>query len=273
MTSSKAIRAAETSLKQCGGRGCLFKAAPRFDPEVHPNIGEQPGVRVLADPSAGRFRSGACVGECSGEQSDDDSRGMTSLYMSQAYDPAAAASSQPFSQPCASVGGGSCPSQTLAQLAREVGHTPTTAVSSFYLVGFAQAAKADAARVGLAIDYMRHAEDDVEPPRAGLPRLTTIEVTPEEVGPHAVKLDEASRAKLAAAGADPEQVERELHGMRRGDRKLLAEVVYGAKGGVPRIELEEQLRWYSIAPTEEEEERIARGETVTFVIGTDDPNP
>ena len=76
-----------------------------------------------------------------------------------------------------------------------------------------------------------------------------------------------------SAGADSEQVERELHGMRRGDRKLLAEVVYGAKGGVPRIELEEQLRWYSIAPTEEEEERIARGETVTFLVGGDPPAP
>jgi hypothetical protein len=155
---------------------------------------------------------------------------------------------------------------------RELGHTPTTAMSSFYLVGLAQAAKADAARVGLAIDYMRDDDEDVEPPRAGLPRLTTIEVTPEEVGPDGVKLDEASRAKLAAAGADPGQVERELHGMRRGDRKLLAEVVYGTKGGVPRTELEEQLRWYSIAPTEEEEERIARGETVTFLVSTDNPN-
>ena len=146
--------------------------------------------------------------------------------------------------------------------------TPTT-VSSFYLVGLAKAAKADAARVGMAINYMRDVDEaaTVEPPSAGLPRLTTIEVVPEEVGPNGVKLDEASRAKLAAAGADPEQVERELHGMKRGDKKLLADVVYGAKGGVPRPELEEQLRWYSIAPTEEEEERIARGETVTFLVG------
>jgi hypothetical protein len=127
----------------------------------------------------------------------------------------------------------------------------------------------------MAINYMRDRDDDaaVEPPLGGLPRLTTIEVVPEEIGPDGVKLDEASRAKLAAAGVDPDQVERELHGMRRGDKKLLADVVYGAKGGVPRAELEEQLRWYSIAPTEEEEERIARGETVTFLVAGDQPPP
>jgi hypothetical protein len=55
--------------------------------------------------------------------------------------------------------------------------------------------------------------------------------------------------------------------MRPGDRKLLADVVYGAKGGVPRTEIDEQLRWFGIAPTEEEEDRIARGETVTFLVG------
>jgi hypothetical protein len=132
-------------------------------------------------------------------------------------------------------------------------------------------AKADAARVGLTIEHMRDEDDVVEPPRGGLPRLVTIEVRPEEVGPTGVKLDEASRAKLAAAGVDVEQVERELHGMERGDKKLLAEVVYGAKSDVPRAEVEEQLRWYSIAPTEEEEERIARGETVTFLVGDDPP--
>jgi hypothetical protein len=135
----------------------------------------------------------------------------------------------------------------------------------FYIL--AGLARADAARVGLMIEHMRHEDDVVEPPRGGLPRLTTIEVTPEELGPNGVKLDEASRAKLAAAGADVEQVERELHGMRRGDKKLVGEVVYGTQPGVPRPELEEQLRWYAIAPTEEEEERIARGETVTFVVG------
>ena len=151
-----------------------------------------------------------------------------------------------------------------------MGHTPAT-LSSFYLVGLAKAAKADAARVGMAINYMRDVDEaaTVEPPSAGLPRLTTIEVTPEEIGPNGVKLDEASRAKVMAAGADPDQVERELHGMKRGDKKPLADVVYGAKGGVPRTELEEQLRWYGIAPTEEEEERIARGEPVTFFIGGD----
>jgi hypothetical protein len=123
----------------------------------------------------------------------------------------------------------------------------------------------------MAIDYMRDVDDaaEVEPPRTGLPRLTTIEVTPEEIGPNGVKLDEASRAKLAAAGADPDQVERELHGMKRGDKKLLADVVYGTERGVPRAELEEQLHWFSIVPTHEEEERIARGETVTFLVGED----
>jgi hypothetical protein len=146
--------------------------------------------------------------------------------------------------------------------------------SSFYVVGLAMAAKADAARVGITVHYLRdlEADENVEVPRAGLPRLTTIEVTPAEVGPDGVRLDEASRAKLSAAGADPDQVERELHGMKRGDRKLLAEVVFGAKSGVPRGELDEQLRWYSVAPTEAEEERIARGETVTFVVGPDGPN-
>ena len=120
---------------------------------------------------------------------------------------------------------------------------------------------------------MRDDDYDVETPRAGLPRLTTIKVVPKEIGPDGVKLEEASRAKLAAAGVDPDQVERELHGMKRGDKKLLADVVYGAERGVPRTELEEQLRWYSIAPTEEEEGRIARGETVTFIVGGDPPAP
>jgi hypothetical protein len=144
---------------------------------------------------------------------------------------------------------------------------------SFYLVGLAQAARADAARIGMMIDYMRDEDRDdaVEPPRTGLPRLVTIEVRPDEVGPDGVKLDEASRAKLVAAGADVAQVERELHGMRRGDRKLLGEVVYGTEGGAPRADIEEQLRWFGIAPTEEEEERIARGETVTFLVGGDSP--
>ena len=155
------------------------------------------------------------------------------------------------------------------------GILPTATVSSYYLVGLAQAAKADAARVAIAADLMRDVDYTaaVKPPEGGLPRLATIEVVPEEVGPNGVKLDEASRARLAAAGVDPDQVERELHGMKRGDKKLLADVVYGAERGVPRTELEEQLRWYSIAPTEEEEERIARGETVTFIVGRDPPAP
>ena len=142
-------------------------------------------------------------------------------------------------------------------------------MSSFYLVGLAQAARADAARVGLVVNYLRDVDRDaaVEPLRGGLPQLTTIEVTPEEVGPSGVRLDEASRAKLVAAGIDPDQVERELHGMQPGDRKLLADVVSGAEAGTPRSKVDEQLRWFGIAPTEEEEERIARGETVTFLIG------
>ena len=92
-------------------------------------------------------------------------------------------------------------------------------MSSFYLVGLAQAAKADAARVGLVVNYLRDVDRDAaaEPLRGGLPQLTTIEVTPDEIGPNAVKLDQASRAKLAS--------------------------------------------------TEEEEDRIARGETVTFLVG------
>jgi hypothetical protein len=139
---------------------------------------------------------------------------------------------------------------------------------SFYLVGLALAAKADAAREGILIRYLRDADDvdAAEPLQGGLPRLTTIEVTPEEVGPNGVRLDEASRAKLAAAGADPDQVERELRGMKRGERKMLADVVYGAQTGTPEAEVDEQLRWFGIAPTEEEEERIARGETLTFLI-------
>jgi hypothetical protein len=67
-------------------------------------------------------------------------------------------------------------------------------------------------------------------------------------------------------GVDPDQVELELRGMKRGDRKLLTDVVYGASNDVPRAELDEQLRWFGIALTEEEEESIARGETVTFLI-------
>ena len=148
-------------------------------------------------------------------------------------------------------------------------HNPVT-----YVLASLLGAEADSARTGIAIDYLRDLEPDdddaagdVDSPRAGLPRLTTIEVTPEEVGPDGVRLDEASRTKLAAAGADPDQVERELHGMRPGDKKLLADVVFGAKPGLPRAELDEQLRWYCIAPTEEEEELIARGETVTFLVG------
>jgi hypothetical protein len=126
--------------------------------------------------------------------------------------------------------------------------------------------------VGLAIRHIRRDENvELPPSQVGLPRLTTIEVTPEELGPDGVKLDAASRAKLAAAGIDVQQVERELHGMKRGDRKLLAEVVYGTRAGVARPQIEEQLRWFGIAPTEEEEERIARGETVTFLLGSDPP--
>jgi hypothetical protein len=98
-------------------------------------------------------------------------------------------------------------------------------------------------------------------------------VTPEETGPDGVKLDAASRAKLVAAGADPDQVERALHGMRRGDKKLLAEVVYGTQADAPRAEVEEQLRWFGIAPTEDEEERIVRGETVAFTVGDDEAPP
>jgi len=133
---------------------------------------------------------------------------------------------------------------------------------SFYLVG----AVADKARAAIVINYLRDADRVTESPHGGLPRLATIEVTPEEVGPNAVRLDEASRRKLVAAGVDPDQVEQELRGMERGDRKLLADVVYGAKRDVPRSEIDEQLRWFGIVPTEEEEERIARGETVTFLL-------
>ena len=131
-----------------------------------------------------------------------------------------------------------------------------------YLVG----ATADKARVAIVVDYLRDRDRVADPLRGGLPHMTTIEVTPDEVGPNAVRLDEVSRRKLAAAGLDPELVEEELRGMKRGDRKLLADVVYGAKTDVPRGEIDEQLRWFGIAPTEEEEERIARGETLTFLL-------
>jgi hypothetical protein len=133
-----------------------------------------------------------------------------------------------------------------------------------YIVG----ASADKARAAIVVNYLRDADRAaaLEPPRGGLPRLVTIEVTPEEVGPNGVRLDATSRAKLVAAGVDPEVVERELHRMERGDRKLLGDVVYGATADVPRGEIDEQVRWFGIAPTEEEEERIARGETVTFLV-------
>jgi hypothetical protein len=131
-----------------------------------------------------------------------------------------------------------------------------------YLVG----ASADKARVAIVVNYLRDRDRVIDPPGGGLPRLTTFEVTPEEVGPDAVRLDEASRRKLVAAGVDPDLVEQELRGLKRGDRKLLADVVYGAKGDAPRAEVDEQLRWFGIAPTEDEEERIARGETVTFLV-------
>jgi hypothetical protein len=131
-----------------------------------------------------------------------------------------------------------------------------------YLVG----ATADKARVAIVVNYLRDRDRGADPPRGGLPHMTTIEVTPDEVGPNAVRLDEASRRKLAAAGLDPELVEQELRGMKRGDRKLFADVVYGAKTDVPRREIDEQLRWFGVAPTEEEEERIVRGETVTFLL-------
>jgi len=131
-----------------------------------------------------------------------------------------------------------------------------------YLIG----ASADKARAKIVINYLRDRDRVADLPRGGLPRLATFEVTPEEVGPNGVRLDEASRRKLVAAGIDPDLLEEELHGMKRGDRKLLADVVYGARSGVPRAEVDEQLRWFGIAPTEEEEERIARGETVTFLL-------
>jgi hypothetical protein len=138
---------------------------------------------------------------------------------------------------------------------------------SAYLV--AGAAVADAGRARIMVRYLRDVDRAAvtEPLQGGLPQLVTIEVTPEEIGPEGLKLDAESRAKLAAAGVDPDVVERELHGMKRGERKLLADVVYGAKDGAPRKELDAQVRWFGIVPTEEEEERIARGETVTFLIG------
>jgi hypothetical protein len=138
-------------------------------------------------------------------------------------------------------------------------------MSSYLIAG---AAVADSARAGIVIRYLRDVDraTDTESPQVGLPRLVTIEVTPEEVGPNGVRLDASSRAKLAAAGLGPDEVERQLHGMKRGDKKLLADVVYGADSGVPRREIDEQLRWFGIAPTEDEEERIARGETVTFLL-------
>jgi hypothetical protein len=132
-----------------------------------------------------------------------------------------------------------------------------------YIVG----AVADRARAAIVINYLGDAERAGAAPRGGLPRLVVIEVMPEEVGPDAVRLDPESRAQLVAAGADPDLVEAELHGMKRGDRKLLADVVYGAAPDAPRAEVDEQVRWFGIAPTEEEEERIARGETVTFLVG------
>lgn len=132
----------------------------------------------------------------------------------------------------------------------------------------AGSAVADAARMGITVRYLRDADRAVvEPLQGGLPQLTTVEVTPQEVGPSGVRLDEASRVRLVAAGVDPDVVERELHGMKRGDHKLLADVVHGASDGVPAAEVEEQVRWFGIVPTEEEEERIARGETVTFLVG------
>jgi hypothetical protein len=138
---------------------------------------------------------------------------------------------------------------------------------SAYLV--AGAAVADAGWARIMVRYLRDVDRAAvtEPLQGGLPQLVTIEVTPEEIGPEGLKLDAESRAKLAAAGVDPDVVERELHGMKRGERKLLADVVYGAKDGAPRKELDAQVRWFGIVPTEEEEERIARGETVTFLIG------
>lgn len=139
----------------------------------------------------------------------------------------------------------------------------------YYLAVLGPSASADAARVGITVRALRDIDADaaVEPLQGGLPELTAIEVTPEEVGPNALRLDAASRAKLVAAGVDPDQVERELHGMKPGDRKLLADVVHGARSGLPQAEVDEQLRWFGIAPTEEEAERIARGETVTFLVG------
>jgi hypothetical protein len=131
-----------------------------------------------------------------------------------------------------------------------------------YLVG----AVADRARAAIVISYLRDRDRVGEPLHGGLPRLVTIEVTPDELGPNGVRLDEESREKLVAAGVRPDQVERELHAMKRGDRKLLADVVYGSSADASTAEVEEQVRWFGIAPTEEEEERIARGETVTFLI-------
>jgi hypothetical protein len=144
-------------------------------------------------------------------------------------------------------------------------------MSAFYVVGgLAASAVADRARTAIVIHHLRDVDRAAaaKPLQGGLPRLATIEVTPEEVGPTALRLDAESRAKLTAAGVDADVVERELHGMKRGDRKLLADVVYGAQAGVPRTEVDQQVRWFGIAPTEEEEERIARGETVTFLIDT-----
>jgi hypothetical protein len=73
------------------------------------------------------------------------------------------------------------------------------------------------ARLGIALDYVRDIESNStrKDPTGGLPRLATIEVTPDEVGPNGVKL----------------------------------------------------------RTTSEEEERIARGETVTFLVGEAESRP
>jgi hypothetical protein len=144
-----------------------------------------------------------------------------------------------------------------------IGHTRGVLFPSRFILG----ARAEQAEIDYEIQHKhREEEDPYVAPRGGLPRLTTFEVTPAEIGPDGVRLDEVSRAKLEAAGADVGDVERALAGMRPGDRKMLAEVVSGTESDAPRGEVEEQLRWFGIAPTEEEDERIARGETVTFVV-------
>ena len=117
------------------------------------------------------------------------------------------------------------------------------------------------------INYLDDAGRATEFPHGGLPRLQTVEATPEEVGPERCSASTRRSTTEARSGGRRSGSGRagSFAAMKRGRPQLLADVVYGAKATSGRGN---RRGTRGLGPgsarTEEEEERIARSETVSF---------